>query len=417
MDKIYKHKRLISIMIVAAIVYARCDLGIALGMQYVLANVLANALGVAWCLALFVKDKATTKKALLNPAMAWALAFSILVFIYGHFKLGVYTDMYSRQYHILTVVPAILIMVILFHHKDDMLDVISNAGCIVIPLTLVTSLLFDPVWKQLFMGNAYRVGATPAGTCVDTGNLLLIMLIPLMYQLIINRKFKAYLWAAILAIGQIFASGSKSSVLPIILVFAVMLLGAAKDKKTIRRNIIILVIIAVCGSVAVMVIPALYSIIGERIVEMISGVGSTDYDLHTSTGQRMAVIAAVKEHFWEHPIFGHGFYAFKQMAYSQLEEYRPNDGVEIAYRNIHTHMNYLELLFSFGIFGFVMYYWFPVYLIIKSFFTKNKMAKLIIFSFMISFVFMDLGIDMFYKYMTPYYTYLVAYCLLKQEDK
>ena len=194
MDKIYKHKRLISIIIVAAIVYARCDLGIALGMQYVLANVFANALGVAWCLALFVKDKATTKKALLNPAMAWALAFSILVFIYGHFKLGVYTDMYSRQYHILTVVPAILIMVILFHHKDDMLDVISNAGCIVIPLTLVTSLLFDPVWKQLFMGNAYRVGATPAGTCVDTGNLLLILLIPLMYQLIINRKFKAYLW-------------------------------------------------------------------------------------------------------------------------------------------------------------------------------------------------------------------------------
>jgi O-antigen ligase len=124
MDKIYKHKRLISIIIVAAIVYARCDLGIALGKHYVLANVLANALGLAWCVALFIQDKSATKKALLNPAMAWVVAFSILLFIYGHFKLGVYTDMYSRQYHILTVVPAILIMMILFHHKDDMLDVI-----------------------------------------------------------------------------------------------------------------------------------------------------------------------------------------------------------------------------------------------------------------------------------------------------
>jgi len=417
MDKIYKHKRLISIIMVAAIVYARCDLGIALGMQYVLANVVANVLGAAWCFLLFVKDKNTTKQALLNPAMVWLIAFSVLVFIYGHFKLGVYTDMYSRQYHILTVVPAVFIMVILFHNKEDMLDVISWAGNIVIVATLITSLIFDPVWGEWLEGMTSRVGATPAGTCVDTGNLLLVMLIPLLYQVIINRQFKKHLPGVLLAIFQIVASGSKSSVLPIVLVFAIMLLGSAKDKKTVRRNILILLVIAVAGSAAIMLIPALYGIIGDRIVEMFSGIGATEYDLHTSTGQRMAVIAAVKEHFWEHPIFGHGFYAFKQMPYSLLEEYRPNEGTVIAYRNIHTHMNFLELLFSFGIFGFIMYYWFPVYLIIKSFFTKNKMAKLIIFSFMISFVFMDLGIDMFYKYMTPYYTYLVAYCLLKQEDK
>ncbi|MCR5416400.1 MAG: O-antigen ligase family protein [Pseudobutyrivibrio sp.] len=416
METIYKNKKLIAMFLVAATIFARCDLGLALGKQYVLANLAAAALSAVFCLILMIKDKATAKEALFNPAIIWVVAFSILVFIYGHFKLGVCSDMYSRQYHILTVVPAVFIMIMLYYNMDDVLDIISVAACAVIPLTLVTSLLFDPVWLQLFDGNAYRVGATPAGTCVDTGNLMLIMLIPLMYQIIINRKFKAYLWAALLAVAQIVASGSKSSVLPIVLVIAILLLGSAKDKKTLRRSIIILLILGVAGVAAIMLVPALYSIIGERIVEMFTGIGSTDYDLHTSTGQRMAVIAAVKEHFVEHPLFGHGFYAFKEMPYSLLEEYRPNDGVEIAYRHIHTHMNFLELLFSFGIFGFVMYYWFPVYLAIKSFFTKNKMAKLLVLSFLVSFVFMDLGIDMFYKYMTPYYTYLVAYVFLKKKE-
>lgn len=416
MDKILNNKKLISIIAVAMLVYARCDLGIALGKGYVLANVLACGIGFLLCLLLCIKDTKTTREALLSPAMGWLVAFSLLVFIYGHFKIGVYTEMYSRQYHLLTVVPAVFIMVILFHNREDMLDIVSWSGNIVITLTLITSLIFDPVWGEWLEGMTSRVGATPAGTCVDTGNLLLVLMIPPLYQVVINKKYKQYLFFVLLAIFQIVASGSKSSVLPIVLVFAIMLLGSAQDKKTVRRNVIILAVLAVAGVAAIMFIPALYGIIGDRIVEMFSGIGATEYDLHTSTGQRMAVIAAVREHFWEHPIFGHGFYAFKQMPYSLLEEYRPNEGTVIAYRNIHTHMNFLELLFSFGIFGFVMYYWFPVYMTIKSFFTKNRMAKLIVLSLMVSFVFMDLGIDMFYKYMTPYYTYLVAYCLLKKDN-
>ncbi len=417
MDFLYKNKKIVSTFIVTAIVYARCDLGLALGMGYVLANVIANALAFLFCVVLYIKSKDVTKSAVFNIATLWLAIFSIMVFIYGHYQLGTASSMYSRQYHLLTVVPMVFVMIILFNNKDDILEIISNAGSIVIVATLITSLIFDPVWGEWLEGMSSRVGATPAGTCVDTGNLLLILMIPLLYQVIINRQFKRYLPWVLLAIFQIVATGAKSSVLPLALVFTIMLLGSAKDKKTLIRNIIILAVIVVGGVVAIMTIPPLYGIIGDRIVELFSGLGSDEYDLHTSTGQRMAVIAAFKEHFWEHPFFGHGFYAFKEMPYSQLEEYRPNEGTVIAYRNIHTHMNYLELLFSFGIFGFVLYYWFPVYLFIKSIFAKDKMTKLVTVSFMTSFIFMDLGIDMFYKYMTAYYTYLVVYCLLKRSEQ
>ncbi len=417
MEKIKAKQKLISVFTIALIIYARCDLGIALGKGYVIANLLANMLGAVFCLCLFINDKQTTKKAILNPAIVWVLAFSIMVFIYGHFKIGVvYPDMYSRQYHLLTVIPAVIIMVILFHNKDDILDIIAWAGNIIIVATLITSLAFDHVWREWLDGMASRVGATPAGTCVDTGNLLMVLMIPALYQVVINKQFKKHLFFVILAIFQIVASGSKSSFMPIVLVFAIFLIASAEDKKTIRRNIIILVILGVVGVAAIMLIPPLYDIIGDRIVEMFSAFGATEYDLHTSTGQRMAAMAEVKKHFGEHPIFGHGFYAFKEMPYSLLEEFRPNEGTVIDYRHMHTHSNFLELLFSFGIFGFVLYYWFPVYLVIKSFFTQNKMAKLIVLSLMVSFIFMDMGIDMFYKYMTPYYTYLVSYCLLKSKE-
>ena len=245
-------------------------------------------------------------------------------------------------------------MAILLYNNEDVLEIISKAGAAVIPLTLITSLVFDPVWIQLFKGNFYRVGATPAGTCVDTGNLLLIMLIPVAYQVIINRKMKEYLWAVLLGLAQILLSGSKSSVLPIVLVFAIMLLGSAKDKKTLRRSLLVLLILAVVGGIAIMTVPLLYTVIGERIVEMFTGLGSTEFDLGTSTGQRMAVVAAVKEHFWEKPIFGHGFYAFKEMPYSAIEEFR--QGTEISYRHIQIHMNFCELLFSYGLFGFLIRY-------------------------------------------------------------
>ena len=417
MDYLYKNKKWISTILVTALIYARCDLGLALGNVYVVINVLVNGLAFLFCVFLFFKDKVTTKKAVLNIATLWLVIFSVMVFIYGHYKLGTPSDMYSRQFHLLTIAPALFIMIILFNNKDDILDIISIAGCVVIVSTIVTSLIFDPVWGEWLLGMSSRVGATPAGTCIDTGNLLLIMMIPLMYQVVINRQFKKYLLFVLLAVFQIVATGAKSSVLPIVIVLAIMLLGASTSRKVLVRNLIILAVLAIVGFMAIMLIPPLYGIIGDRIVELFSGIGSTEYDLHTSTGQRMAVIAEFKKHFGEHPIFGHGFYAFKEMPYSQLEEYRPNEGTVIAYRHIHTHMNYLELLFSFGIFGFVLYYWFPVYIFIKSLFTKKKMSKLIVLSFMISFIFMDLGIDMFYKYMTAYYTYLVSYCLLKDSSE
>lgn len=411
-----KNKKLISICLISLLLFARFDLGIVYSKIFMLINVAINGLAILYCGYLGLNDKKTIKKAIVNPAILWVLLFSVLVFIYGHFKIGTYTDMYSRQYALLTIVPAILIMIILYYNMDDMLDILSVAGSFTIVTTLITSLKYDYVWGEWVDGtiSESRVGATPAGTCVDTANFIIILLIPVIYNIYVNKSWKKYALPAALGIFLIFASGAKAAIIPLAFVFIILIIGTSKDKKVIRRNLLVLGIAGVLGIILIMSVPLLYRIIGARFVELFTSLNDTEYDLHTSTGQRMAVTAEFKKHFGEHPIFGHGFYAFKEMPYSQLEEYKV-DGV-VNYRHIHIHNNFMEILFGFGIVGFILYYWLPVYVLIKSFMSKNKQVIILVLSIMVSFLFIDLGLDMFYNYMTPYFAYLVAYCILKKGE-
>ena len=405
-ESILKNKKYITMFLLAGLLFARCNLGLYYGGIYVLTNVIFNALAVAFVAFLFSSHKEDIKRVIKSPAIVWILLFSAMVFIYGHFKLFTAADYYSRMVTILTVLPAVLILILLFCNKDDVIDILSVSGAVVIITTLITSLCYDEIWGEWLQGMYSRVGATPAGGCIDTGNLVLIMLIPIFYQLIVLKKVKQFLWITLIGIFEIVITGAKSSVMPIVFVFGIMIIGASNDKKVIRRNLIILVAAAIVAFAAIMLVPPLYGVIGYRIAELFTGMSAAEPDLHTSTGQRMAMINAFKEHFWETPIFGHGFYAFREMPYSAIEEFR--QGTEISYRNVQLHMNYLEVLFSYGIVGFILYYWFPVYVIIKAL-KANKTAKIFVFSIMISFVFMDLGIDMYYKYLLPYYSYFLAY--------
>ena len=416
MTFIEKNKKIISIILLALIIYFRCDHGVTKG--YAIAcNLAVDILGFIFCLFLTKQDFNKTKKSIFNVAILWLVIFQAIVFIYGHFDLfSGNSNIYSMQYTILTILPAVLCYEILWHNSDDMIEILSIVGIIIIIATYLTSMKTDHLWGDALEGRFFRLGKVPGGSDIDTGNLYLLMMIPILYSTIVLRKIKAYIAFAIIGGVGIVLTGSKSSALPLVLVIGIMLLGTAKSKKEAGKYIACLVGVGVIATIALMTVPILYRTLGYRIAEVFTAFADTsEYDLHTSTGQRLAIIDAFKKHFWETPIFGHGFYSFLGMSYSQLEEYHLESG-EIAYRHVQTHMNYMELLFSFGIVGFVAYYWLPVKLVIDTIKSHSKEIKLICASFLISFVFMDLGLDMYYKYMTPYFTYLVIYTFLKREE-
>ena len=391
MDFIKNNKKIFSIIILSLILYVRCDHGVTMPYAIKL-NVAVDFIGIVYCLFLTIQDFARTKKSIFNIAILWLVIFQAILFVYGHFCLfDGYQDFYSRQYTLLTVVPALICYEILWHNTDQIVEILSTVGVIVIIATYITTMKYDHLWGDALEGRFYRLGRVPGGSDIDTGNLYLLMSIPILC--------------------------SKSSALPLILVIGIMLLGTAKNAKDVRKYLACLIGLCVVGAVLLLTVPILYRTLGYRIAEVFTAFSDTsEFDLHTSTGQRLAVMDAFKKHFWEAPIFGHGFYSFITMPYSKLEEYHLESG-EIAYRNIQTHMNYLELLFSMGILGFVAYYWYPVKLVIDTIKSRSKEVKLICLSFLVSLLFMDLGLDMYYKYMTPYFTYLLIYTLIKREEQ
>ncbi len=426
MEKIRSNKKLITICVISAILFARCDLGIVYNKAVMLINVLVDFIAFCYCafLACEPQDKPTKlkgvavnlKEALLNIAVIWLVVVSLMVFIYGHFLIGTPSDFYSRQYALLTVVPALLIFYLLTQNDfSDTTDILAISGSVVIVAGFITGIIYDDCYTEWFEGTFARVGKTPAGTIVDAGNLFIILLVPVLYKLLVCKQYKKYILPTIVGVVGILLTGCKAAMIPLVLIFAIMMLGSAKDKKTLYRSILILAILFVVVVVLCFTVPILYDIVADRFIELFTGVGDKEFDLHTSTGQRMAVIAAFKAHFWEAPVFGHGFYAFKAMPYSQLEEYKEN-GV-VMYRNIQIHMNFLEVLFSYGIVGFIIYYSLPVKLVIDAFRNHIKESKLIAFSLLVSMFFIDLGLDMYYKYLIPYFTYLVVYWYEKQKVK
>lgn len=405
-----ENKKIISIILLSLVIYFRCDFGVVKSYAIIM-NCAVDVIALAYCVILAMGDFQLTKKSIFNVAILWLVLFKGIEFVYGHFGLFMKSEMYSRQYVILTVLPALLTYELLWHNRDDVLDILSVVGSVVIIATFITNVKYDHLWSDVLEGEFYRLGEVPGGTVIDTGNLYMLMLIPLLYTLIVKKQhIKLFIAPALVGMVGILLTGSRSSAMPLVIVIAIMALAASKTKQALRRNVIILVVLFVIGIILVMTVPILYEVLGSRFVEIFQNFGAKEYDLKTSTGQRLAVMDAFKEHFWEAPIFGHGFYAFKSMPYSQLEMYHENG--ETLFRNIQTHMNFLELLFSFGIFGFVAYYWFPVRLCVDSVRAKDKTNKVLAISFLITIFFMDTGLDMFFNYMTPYYVYLLVFILV-----
>ena len=414
MDFLKKNKKIISIIILSLIIYVRCDYGVTKSYAIIM-NLAVDTIGFIYCLLLSAGDFQRTKKSIFNIAILWLVIFQAILFVYGHFNLFSGNNGYSMQYTILTIGPALLCYEILWHNSDDLIEILSIVGVIIIIATYLTSMKYDHLWGDALEGRFYRLGAVPGGTDIDTGNLYLLMLIPILYSTIVQKKIKQYLAIAIIGGIGIVLTGSKSSAIPMVLVIGIMLLGTAKSSKELRKYLAWLLGLCVVGAIALLTVPILYRTLGYRLVEVFTAfLNPGEYDLHTSTGQRLAVMDAFKKHFWESPIFGHGFYSFKEMPYSQLEEYHLENG-DIAYRNVQIHMNYLELLFSYGFLGLVAYYWFPVKLVIDTFKSHSKEIKLVCLSFLVSLLFMDLGLDMYYKYVTPYFAYLLIYIFLRTD--
>lgn len=128
--------------------------------------------------------------------------------------------------------------------------------------------------------------------------------------------------------------------------------------------------------------PILHELVWNRFEAMINSIINFDINSQSSTNLRIKFILTALQKAWDKPIFGHGWSSFTNL-YGYTNLYN---------MNLYTHNNYTEVLFSFGLTGFFLYYWFPIKNIkdtVQS--SDSKEKKILNWMYIIVLLFIDLG--------------------------
>lgn len=340
-------------------------------------------------------------KVRLTVNIVWELTFLILCFVamlYSPSFSGVWGTYYAL------IVNFILVFIFIQMPWNQ-----ERFNCIMKTFVFASVVLIVLLSLTGNLGDASgRLGTELVGNANQLAMMLMVSAIYSIWLLIstnILRYKLIYLMAlAVIYLGIFLSGGRKYVVVPII--FAYIVLAYKTDKKGRKhliKNTLIIVSIMAALYLLIMEVPYFYDIIGYRF-EGFLGLFDDSYSVDSSTLKRQLMIDAAWKQWKLSPMWGYGFDSFKYYNAQSVTGYE-----------YYSHNNFLELLYNQGIIGFVGYYWFYVYLMVKQRKQKNTLKKGFVVGMVISLlVFEYFGIS--YS-VTPVQTMLFyGWFLLQNED-
>lgn len=180
----------------------------------------------------------------------------------------------------------------------------------------------------------------------------LAMILSIGYGVAIHRACERRRWyeliPALLLAGTVLLTGSRKGMAMLVLIPAVYLLW--RDRRHLRRNLLVLAALLIALAAAVLCIPSLYQVIGVRFVELFRTVfGGAETE--GSYLERMSLLRQAWAMFLERPLTGWG-----------LDCYRFNGVTRVTY----SHNNPLELLVSGGLPALLLYYGPLLYALVQT---------------------------------------------------
>lgn len=167
-------------------------------------------------------------------------------------------------------------------------------------------------------------------------------------------------WIYILAfVSQLFVmalSGGRKYLFATIICAMVFIFFYSDKKHTpVTRNLFICLMLLFAAYFAIMNIPMLYESIGKRFESLYNDIFGLNDSTNTVSGMdiRSKMIQIGLEGWLEAPLFGHGLDSFKYFNVTQTGHF------------YYAHNNYVELLYDLGLTGFIAYYGFVVYMLVK----------------------------------------------------
>lgn len=265
----------------------------------------------------------------------WLFAVFTMYNIWGYFRTTYveYPALYIMRHLINT-------LTIVFLFIDSEREEIEEVFCKGSVLGSLLSIVFVGMNESdiVRQGTFERIGVSASGNVDVFGMYLGVMSIFTLYKVIV-RKNKRYLFPYVLQVGFMLLTGSKQALLYIVISYIMFI--KYSNKKNIAKYIIPFVL-AIVAVIAVFNIPVLYNLVGHRIEIMLVSFGFNIVGVASSrsTDVRMGMISTALSLFTRNLIFGGGWGYFT--VFSGF--------------NVYSHTTYTEILVTYGLFGFFVYY-------------------------------------------------------------
>lgn len=209
---------------------------------------------------------------------------------------------------------------------------------------------FTPVneWFNGFLGS--EVGGNNTN---NFGYTVAMSAISAFYFAYVKNLRSYYIYTVIFITCCLLSSSRKSLILSIIGIIFLILFAVKKKNRF--WHLLLITVFASTSFMLLFEIEILYNIIGKRFESMLEFYITGNTTSEGSISLRVYFIEFAKILLEEKPAFGHGFANFLTVIASE-------SNLNMGYA---AHNNYWEILSDLGIVGFIVYYWFYVYLLIK----------------------------------------------------
>jgi O-antigen ligase len=302
--------------------------------EYIVIYAIISIIVSAFVLLKMISKPSIISRAIMNVFMVWLIVLFTMYFIYG-IGLTRY-DYFSIKYFLLMFIMLVNTLVIFASiNSEELIEIFINTTSVASVGIAIFVIINE--WDQLFLGGI-RIGETGSGNVNTLAIYMGILSVVCLFKLMFEKEVK-YLLPYFSSVLIILLSGSKKGLIYVLL--GIIIFSVLKNRIKIYKYIPVVVFVF-CIFTVVMNMEYFYNIIGFRIVDFISTLGFNVEGAHSShsTMLRLLMNRLGYRAFLENPIFGGGWFYFSK--FSGLGTY--------------SHNNYLEILVTYGIVGFLLYY-------------------------------------------------------------
>lgn len=327
----------------------------------------------------------SSKNIIINKQIKWVCVFWVYYFLSVIWAKNS-NDTFYYFNNFIQIVGISFVLPLIAKKEEDIVKIIK---IFLLSMLFTTILLIirtpSSAWGTERLGETIGLGPNGTGIRLAIASIFSIYL----FHDNINKKSKKaiiifYLFLFIIFSTVLLFTGSKKALFICVFGFISFELIKSKGIEIFSKIIIVFLIILSLYNL-VITNDKLYSVLGKRTENMIYTIINPNREnrVDYSLVERLYYTEKAKELFINHPIIGYGGNNF--VTYMR----------ELSYPHVaYSHNNYYELLSTLGLFGFVLYYFLWIDILIKYIiaYFKTKKIEMLLFSIvLISLIFTDIG--------------------------